>query len=342
MKKKSRSLLKKSKNKLSLKNQIEVLNNICLFINRGYSLNETLNILKYRFNLEKLIQELSNGESIASYLKATSCDKDAKLIISIAENTGELKQGLNNATSLLRQKEATKQQVNDLIRYPIFLLIIIFGTCLFMGYVLIPQFEMIYISFGMEKTTFVATLFTLIKLSPLIMLLILLFIAVIIVIIQRSKTPKNQKQLMKYPLLGNAYKKVYNQVFVYNLLNLLQLNIPLDQSLTILEHQENNILLSSEAIRINQALHQGNALYEAIDSYMYSDELVAIVKDGESNGNLLFNLQNFIELSMLSQERSSKRILFLMQPIFYLVLGVLIILMYSAIFGPMFSMLDAL
>ena len=40
----------------SHKFQLELLANLSLFLNRGYSLNEAMNLLKYRYNLENYIK----------------------------------------------------------------------------------------------------------------------------------------------------------------------------------------------------------------------------------------------------------------------------------------------
>ena len=116
--------------------------------------------------------------------------------------------------------------------------------------------------------------------------------------------------------------------------------IELDEIFILLSKQNHNELLQIESKRILEELREGKLFYECLQNSYYSNELIMLIKDGETFSSLVHNLENYSIYIEQSQKDTTKKMLFLIQPIFYGIFGVFIILLYASIFIPMFKMMD--
>ncbi len=127
-----------------------------------------------------------------------------------------------------------------------------------------------------------------------------------------------------------------------NMVNLLKMGLRLDEILTILSKQKYNKLLSIEASRILMELQEGAQFFETIQNDYYLPELQMLIEEGETHYTLIHNLENYIVYLEKNRAKKTKKLLFLIQPIFYGIFGILIIMLYMSIFMPMYQMMDSL
>ncbi len=327
-------------NKRNLEYQANVLENIALFLNRGYSLYDTINLLQYRYQLQTVLEELEDGEFISTILKKQNYDKDILLVIEIAEQSGDILLGINNAYHIIKQKIRNKEEIKKLLKYPLLLCIITIFALGFVALFLIPQFEDIYENFGLTKEPLILFLFQFIKNLPLI-LLILLIVGVILYYLFNQKSDIDKMNFcLKYRFIRKYYLTLYNHIFTINLVNLLKVGLKIDEIFLILAKQEYNILLQQESKRILRLLEDGYQLYECLNNQYYIKELKIIIKEGETFTTLLHNLDNYLVFLQQNQVAKTKQMFFLIQPIFYGFFGLLIVLLYGSIFMPMFQMMN--
>ena len=114
----------------------------------------------------------------------------------------------------------------------------------------------------------------------------------------------------------------------------------LDEIFILLSKQNHNELLQIESKRILEELREGKLFYECLQNSYYSNELIMLIKDGETFSSLVHNLENYSIYIEQSQKDTTKKMLFLIQPIFYGIFGIFIIILYASIFIPMFKMMD--
>lgn len=328
--------------KASLKKQKEILDNVSIFLNRGYSIYECFNLLKFRFNLQSYIEELEEGNLLSEILRKHNYDRDILLVIEIAEKSGNLKLGVEKAHLIIKQKIENKNQLLELIKYPLLLAIILVLALGFVSLFLIPQFQKIYDSFGMELSLLIKVIFISIRMLPLLIILITIFVIMFMIYLKSISYEKRIQILIKNCYIKKYYLKIYNQIFVINILNLLMMGLRIDEILVILKNQDYNRLLKSESSRILCELSEGKLLYETIQNEFYNDELILIIKDGETYSTLVHSLENYTIFIEKSNQDQAKKLIFLIQPIFYGVFGVLIIILYTSIFVPMFQMMETI
>ncbi len=326
----------------NLLEELELLENLSLFLNRGYQLSEAMNLINKRFSLDKELEMLKEGKLLSEILKSRDFDNDVLLILEISEQSGNLKSGVNKSVVLLKNKIDTKDQVIEVIKYPLLLAAILILALGFVSVVLIPQFQNIYSSFGIELSIFIKTIFLTIKILPIITTILLIFIIIFIIYIKNQPFESQMQFYLKYDIIAKYYIKLYNQVFVINITNLLLMGLRLDEILLILQKQQYNELVAKEAMRILIELKQGSQLYQCLNTKLYTDELVLLIREGEQQSTLVQNLENYIIYIQKQRASKTQKMIFLIQPIFYGIFGVLIIMLYASIFLPMYQMMDAL
>ncbi len=325
-----------------MKHQKEILENLDLFLSRGYSITECLNLLTYRYHLDDYIEALEQGELFSEILREKKFDNDILLVVEIAENSGNLKTGINKAKLIVEQKIANKNQILELIKYPL-LLFIILGIALgFVSLFLIPQFQIIYDSFGIELTLGIRIMFFIINVIPIIFFIILIIMLIIMVKYLKLSPGEKLQYILKNKYLKKYYLSIYNQIFSINLVNLLNMGLRLDEILIILKDQDHNLLLKTESVRILELLKEGKLFYETLQNDYYSPDMITIVKEGEFSSTLVHNLENYSIYLQQNQHKNTQKIIFLIQPIFYLIFGFFIIILYASIFVPMFQMMETI
>lgn len=328
--------------KTNLNNQLEILKNINVFINRGYSLNETLKLINFRYDLDEFISELEEGSQVSEIFKKLNYDSDILLIMEIAEASGDIKNGVMQSVEILEQKTKNQNDVFELIKYPILLGLIMSLALLFVGKFLIPQFKNIYVDFGMTLDGMISILFNFIEFFPYILIGVIFVILVGAIKFQKMSFEKKLKLMLKYRITRRYYLAIYNQIFVIHISNLLKVGLRIDEVFEVLQNQNHNKFLQKEASRIIIELKEGKSIHESLNNKYYSDELVMLIKDGETFSTLIHNLENYCVYIQTKNEEKTKNLMFLIQPIFYGLFGILIIVMYASIFIPMFEMMDAL
>lgn len=332
--------IKLPNHKLTLKQQALVLENISLFLNRGYSLTDTLHLLKYRYHLSSMIEELEEGELMSKILENHGFDKDTLLIVEISEQSGDLALGMSNAYKIIEQKIKNKEEIKKLLKYPILLCLITICALGFVSFFLIPQFEQIYSNFDMQNIQSIKFLFTFIRNLPLFGCIILIVIGFLVLRFLKKSELERMKFCLTHRLIKKSYLNLYNHIFTINIVNLLKVGLKIDEIFMILTKQNYNMLLKQESERILTQLEDGSQLYQCLDQQYYLEELIMLIKEGETFSTLIHNLDNYVVYLNQKQEAKTQKMLFLIQPIFYGFFGILIVLLYATIFMPMFKMME--
>ncbi|MGL4588979.1 MAG: type II secretion system F family protein [Mycoplasmatales bacterium] len=331
--------LKLQRNYKKITEQYYFLYNLNIFLERGYSINDSMKMLGFYIDIDVFYRLLEEGERFDLVLGKVKFDQDVLLLLKIADESGQLKNGIKNAVYLLKQKIDNKNILLEILKYPILLAVIIIGSMLFISMFLLPQFIDIYQSFGIEFGQLIKLAFLLIQLTPYIVGSAFVFLLVAAFIILRKNSVDKMMFFLGTRLTRKHYLALYNHLFIINLTNLLILGLRLDEVLTILSEQEYNLLLKMETKRILKELNQGVMFSSALNNF-YSDELKAVIRDGEQNEMLLTNLENYLLFLNSRKDSKSKNLLFLIQPFFYLVFGIIIVVLYISIFYPMFQMMN--
>lgn len=336
---------KKLKKKLTKKKTIDkiiFLENLNLLISKGYSLSISLNIMSYRFNVEKILKKLSAGEKFCESIETLELSDDILLIISISEASGKLKEGINHAYQALKEKDKQKNGIQDALKYPFIMLIIIMFILYFVNSFLIPQFRDIYIQFDLNITLFYQIMFWLIWIIPKLILSIFIICFILKYWYDKLTEREKIKLFKKFPALNTFYIRYYNYLFATELFLILSTGMQIEDALKILKDQNNHKLIKEESEKILIELSMGNSFKDSLDDKLYTEEFIIMIKNAEEIGFLKDSLENYIKYAFQNLNNSSKNMMFWLQPIIYFFIGGIIIILYASILLPMYNMMESL
>ncbi len=334
-----KSLLKiKSKSLLTDKENFTFLKELSFFLTEGYSLRESLSFLKQTYNIIPVIRKLESGYTFSESISILKIKSEIILLIQINEAQGNLTKGIHDAIELWQLNKNVKQQFQEQIRYPLFLIIVVLAILLGINELIIPQVINLYENFNLDLTFQNQMVIYVLKALPYGILLLLLVIVGFIFFNRYVNLEQKIKILTKLKL-GNLYLRIYNQIFITYFISMSEMGLNLEAILKLLSKQRVNMLLRVEALRILNALNQGIMLEDALKYRYYTKECQQLFQIGLANDNLLRYLKMDLLQKQLIQTKRKKQILFWLQPVIYLFIGGVIIVIYSLIFNTIYGVL---
>lgn len=327
--------------KTKLEDQLAVLTMLSALLEIGFPLSTALDIMAAKFDLAKWNQMLEQGQSFYQVLAVNNFDQDVLLIIKLGLDSEDFKATIEKAIEIINSKIRKREELIELIKYPIMLIVIAILSLAFVSFFLLPQFEKILNSMGASSKA-TTILYSLFKYGPLVISGLIGVIIGVLLFYFRLDYESKLRWLIKFKPVRNVYIALYNQVFTVTLSNLLKTNLHLSVIISVLVNQEENRLLATEAKKIQVGLANGNYIADSVTPLYYDQQLLSILKLGEESGMLIYYLDSYSKIiSAINQDRGRK-IVFWIQPIFYMTFGILILLLYAAIFIPMFSLMDSI
>ncbi|WOO89430.1 type II secretion system F family protein [Mollicutes bacterium LVI A0078] len=324
-----------------LENQLEILKMLGILVKLGFALSTALEIMSHKFELTTWIESLEAGNSFYQILNQNRFDKDVLLIFKIGLDSEQFDITIAKAISVLQSKIAKREELSELVKYPLMLIVIGILSLGFVNFFLLPQFEKILTELTVTSRATTA-LYSIFNLGPYVIVLLLIILIVCGLYVYKLDFDRQLKLFIKIKPLRSLYISIYNQVFVITLCNLLKTNLHLSTVIEVLSEQSENQLLAKEAKQISSGLIEGQFIADCITPVYYDQQLIEIIRVGEQNGMLIYYLESYSKIISTINQTRGKRIIFWIQPIFYSVFGIIILLLYAAIFIPMFSMMDSI
>lgn len=331
------------KSKLSKKKQKEFLMNISVLLEKSYSLNEAIELISQKLDLSIFKNYLLEGMSFSNSLEYLNFDKDILLIISISESTGQLKDGLKRAINILDTKLENINNVSNKMKYPLVLSFFLFLSLSFICSFLLPMFQNVYKSFGIKLSQWQKILFNLLETLPNLIIISSILMIIIILYYYLQSQSDRLKIILRNKFIRKKYYSLYNEIFLFNLHSLLKIGMNLDEIFLILKEQNYNYLLKKESEIIYKRMLMSDDLAEILkDRKIYKNEIIYAIEEGINTGTLSLNVENTLLILENTSKRKLEKYIFLIQPLFYLFFGIIIVFLYACIFVPMFKIMDQL
>ncbi|MGE7881129.1 competence type IV pilus assembly protein ComGB [Bacillus sp. NPDC094077] len=336
----------------SLSDQVVLLKRLGDLLEKGYSLLQALEFLRFQLPLEKkvqlqhMIEGLKDGKSLHDSFHQLMFHQEMLSYLFYAERHGDISFALQRGSALLYKKDKYRKDMMKIMQYPVFLAFFLMIMLTVFNLILLPQVEMVYSSFGSTAPLLTEQILSAIKRIPYI-----IFTIILIVIIGCSlymfyfrKLPHIQrvKIILRIPLIRTFLLLKHSHYFSTQLSGLLNGGLSVFEALTIMMEQKYHPFFQYEAGRIERQLIAGEPLQSIIaKSGYYEKELSYIITHGQANGNLAIELGDYSDLIMEKMEQKIKNMLVIIQPILFTCIGGIVVLMYLAMIMPMFQMMNS-
>ncbi len=331
----------------------ELLKRLGYLLHQGYSLSDGLELLlisqkqPLRVKVSEVLQDLKEGQAFHKALESLMLPAEISSFIYFSEQIGKLPSGLIEGGTLYIKQEQTKEKVGKLLRYPLFLIWTLMIVMVIMATYLFPHFKKLFDTMSVELP-FVTILFLrLIDCFPYLILLalVLSLIGLVYYLTKfRHYTPhKKMKLILKLPFLSSFTSSFITYYFCVQLSSLLKGGLSISQALNIFKDQSIMLFLQDEAAWLIHRLEEGEAFAAIIARRpFFNDELALVIEHGQKRGALDLELLNYSEHLFFLIEEKTKKLVMIVQPSMFFIIGMIVLLMFLAILVPMFQLINSL
>lgn len=330
-----------------MNNDYFFLENFYLLIQDGYSLDAALTIC-YHIHPHKDIEHIQNylkeGYSIDDAILTSHLPPTFKEYFTFFQRKHVLSKSIENSLRICKMKNDYIYKIKKQLSYPLLLLIFLLFFSIFVIFILMPNVNGLFESFGIQKSFYIQVIMNIFQLIPLIFILIIFIIVIMSIHLIYGLKNKKYKIIEYYldkPIIKNILKKYFSLKFAlyYNELLLEKLD-----SITII-HTLNQQLMNNDLkivlYEIEERMLEGELIENILSDFVYFDELlVTFFKMLLEHPTQDLSLQNYIDMTFKTIELKINRFMKIMTSFIYLFVALFVIMIYISIIIPMMNIIS--
>jgi type II secretory pathway component PulF len=312
----------------------------------GVPLLEALEIVSRIFrrrDMEDLIQQLSNGQSLAKSMQRYF----PPLVVSSvagAERSGNLEEALGRLSGYFEQRAEMEEKIKSSLIYPCFVMVLCLFSLFALFVLVIPGFKDLFAGMGAEIPFYTRIILA----SSEIILKYwsrALFLTLISLILFRYWV-RNKKSglLFDWILLRVRFLGREQIIQGFRTLGaLLQGGVPIKEALQITHESATNLAFKKIILEIKEAVESGERLSNTLPKYkIFPAEAAQMISVGEGSGKLAEMLQNIAGFYEKERELFIKRFTTMLEPSLTLIVGIVVGVIALSMFLPMMDMVSKL
>lgn len=262
----------------------------------------------------------------------------------IGEETGKLKEVLLELSKFYSNKIKLRRQVISALTYPAIVLTTAFGVLFFMMKFIVPMFAQVFKRFNSDLpplTKFVLRVSEYISHSGIYMIALILILLFFFTFKRKSPGFEKFKSnlLMKLPILGNLFRKIYLARFCQSMQLLTSSKTQLVESLRLVREMISFYPLQHAIELVEKDTMNGMPLHLAFAKHpIFERRFVSMVKVGEEVNKLELVFGNLSDTYSDEIEHQTKILGSLVEPILILILGVIVGFILVSMYLPLFKL----
>lgn len=332
--------------RISVSDIASFFHSLFVLINSGLRLPKALEIIsvnvknrRFKDIIQDLAYQVSHGTSFydAINLYASVFGNFTVQIIKAAQESGDIKESLSVLDQYFHMQETFIKKVKSSMIMPIFSLIFFFSGLFFIFFYLVPSLRNLnIIELNQQKNTlflisdYLTNMNTL-QTSSLFFLFLSLFFAI--------RTNKFKNIFKRLPFVSYFYKSHYMLIFLkFNAL-MLKNGVSLMHSLKLFSESLNEPFFKEINDFLVLNLETGSSLSQALKkSNFFPQDIISMVEIAQESGDMGATLDFAFEIYRSKLERQFKIISTMIQPIFLVILGLLILSLITSVYIPILEM----
>jgi type IV pilus assembly protein PilC len=269
-------------------------------------------------------------------------------MVKAGEASGNLDTVLARYAEFAEAQADLQQKVQGALFYPIVLAIAAVLIVVFIITSVIPKFVEIFTRAGITLPLLTTILYNIgMIIRQFWYLIILGGISVVLVMTRyvRTETGKLRfdRMTLKLPVVGSLIRKTCISRFARTLSTLVASGVPILQSLAIVREVVNNEVLARIIQQMHNAVEKGEKIaYTLKISEEFPADTVQMISVGEESGNLEGMLNKISDFYDRAIGYSIKRLTTVLEPLFLIVMGVMVASIMASMLLPMFDMMKLL
>lgn len=267
-------------------------------------------------------------------------------MIRSAEITGRLEESMIFLADYLEKETIWRARLKNALIYPAVIAVLFLVVCGVMLTSVFPQLEPIF-----KESAITLPFITRIFLGAgnfvfawwwAVLLTLILFI---FVLIDYFRSPEGKvlfnELIIRIPIFGNLFKKIYVVRFAESTSVLIRGGIPVAQALEITSHTVSNLIYRDILHEIGEGVRRGEQLSGLLaqNEYYFPPLVNQMVAIGESTGRLDEILSRISSFYTREVNDVLDNLLELIQPIMIVIVGVFVGLLFAAILIPIYNLM---
>jgi type IV pilus assembly protein PilC len=344
------SLLRKKK-RIKRDEFLIMLRELIALLGAGLPLLQSLDILTRRRKDEHFLsvlndirENIKSGSSLADSFRAhEEFSGMFTALIETGEKSGELPKVLERYLVYTEKFDEMRKKLLSALIYPAILIVLSFFLILIMLTFVIPRFIGFYEN--SEKNLPVITR-VLISFSSFVSHNIIFILAGILIITLAFKYWKStengrlhfDRAKLRVPIVGQVWHKHAINQFCRSLSVMLKAGIPLLSALLVTTKTITNKWLAKNCSSVIYEVNEGDPLYSSLEKTgMFPDIAVEMIQVGEQTGSLESMLNQLADYYDREIDLAIDRMLRSLEPIFLIIMGMIIAGMLLAMYLPIFK-----
>ena len=328
-------LLKPKGKKLRLIKQAKLIQLMGNLLNSGFNLGEVINFLSLSKLVEKeftlkMKEGLASGQALSELLESLSFSKNVVTQLALVEVHGNLSGTMQLVELHLKKQLKVKNKLVEVATYPILLLIFLVGIMWGLKNYLLPQ---------LNSGSNFATL--LINHLPLVFFsfgaFIFLLTVLSVTLFKRKSAIMNFTFLVKLPLVHSFIRLYLTAYFAREWGNLIAQGVELRQIINLMKKQKSRIF-SEVGKNLDLELNAGLSFEQAVSKLaLFLPELSLMIEYGAIKDKLGLELSLYADECWEQFFTKIDRLMQLIQPLVFIFVALMIILLYAAMLLPIYS-----
>ncbi|EPN1169935.1 competence type IV pilus assembly protein ComGB [Listeria innocua] len=336
--------------RINWKDDGEFLIRIASLLDKGFSLESAISYLsittpKHSERYRQIIASLAVGNSFSYALRQSEFPEFICSQLHYASNHGFFIQTIQETGIHMKRKAEEKNALMKTFQYPLVLFSTVIVVFFLLRIFLLPKFELLFSQLASNGSLGTNFTYFLLEKMPIILgaILLTLFLFVGFIIRKQNKKSAYERAYFycRVPYIKQFVKIHYSQYFSREIGYLLKSGLSISHVMQFFARDDSPAFFRSVAKHIIPSLEAGLSLTNALETMpIFEKELYYIAIHGEKNGNLAEEFLFYYNLCHQKVLQKTEKLFSFIQPIVFIIIGVLIISIYLSILYPMFSMVN--
>lgn len=334
---------------LHRKQQLQFLERLYRLLSNGYSLIEALQMMKLDKDMkqyaETIKNHLINGLTVDEAFQKVKFDSFVTSYLYFVRMNGDLETSLARCIEMFKQRVTNVEKFLRVIRYPLILIIIFIILLIVIKQSIFPTFLDLFSSHDDAAKTVIHFILLIDFLSSLLIIVIILFVLFILIwnIVKKRFSIERQLSLYKRIPVFRSFLTVQTTFFFATHMSmLLKTGMPIKQVLNNLATQQKLPIIAYYATLMTEQLSNGIHYIALLKQQPFLEKQFAnLFQKNSDQQQLEKDLATYANILAEKIERKMMKAIAIIQPLFFIVLGCFIILVYGALMWPMLQLIKS-
>ena len=321
-----------------------------MLLESNLSLSDTIELLKnnnYSSGVSSIIEcfdkALQNGTSIyEQLLQYDHFPSEVYFFINNSEKSGDFYHNISALAQIFAYKKSIKDKLIKLLWYPAFLMIALIIALGFMMFIILPEFEYIFVQFNGNLPLATQILLDVKNVLESYYHLVFVFLLCICLLFYYLKSKyKYHFDTLVYlhlPIISKLYQN-YLQYQLFLLVSIsLQSNNKISETFIFIENSFTNLYFNEKINSIIELINSGSLFHEAfIKQNIFDDWVLRLIYVADNTNNYT---KSFTSLSHITLSKIDKNINLLSkisEPLLLLVIGLFLLLVVLGVMSPVWE-----